>query len=159
MKKYAGIILYIILIQFTCSQSIADADKKNYENKYKLVEQLLKEKQKELEDLYKQGDFIVKPEYLSYQVFFSAFYENSKSGKSSYGKDFENPAVPIPVNFGILIPMKEIKPEIQEIIPNNYNFAFADPESIKIGSEPSLHLNSRTLKSVDSFFVPSFASE
>ena len=149
MKKYAGIILYIILIQFTCSQSIADADKKNYENKYKLVEQLLKEKQKELEDLYKQGDFIVKPEYLSYQVFFSAFYENSKSGKSSYGKDFENPAVPIPVNFGILIPMKEIKPEIQEIIPNNYNFAFADPESIKIGSLELLTVKTMEIPNFD----------
>lgn len=48
MKKYAGIILYIILIQFTCGQSIADADKKNYENRYKLVEQLLKEKRRNL---------------------------------------------------------------------------------------------------------------
>ncbi|WP_435309080.1 autotransporter domain-containing protein [Sebaldella termitidis] len=151
MKKYAGIILYIILIQFTCGQSIADADKKNYENRYKLVEQLLKEKQKELEDLYKQGDFIVKPEYLSYQVFFSAFYGNSKSGKSSYGKDYENPAVPIPVNFGILIPMKEIKPEIQEVIPNNYNYAFTDPESIKIGS-----LELLTVKTVD---IPNFDVE
>ena len=149
MKKYAGIILYIILIQFTCSQSIADADKKNYENKYKLVEQLLKEKQKELEDLYEQGDFIVKPEYLSYQVFFSVFYENSKSGKSSYGKDFENPAIPIPVNFGMLIPMKEIKPEIQEIIPNNYNFAFADPESIKIGSLELLTVKTMEIPNFD----------
>ena len=32
-------------------------------------------------------------------------------------------------------------------------------ESMKMGSEPSLHLNSRTLKLVESCFAPSFASE
>ncbi len=42
MRKYAGIILYIVFLHFTYSQGILNTNKKNYENKYKLVEQLLK---------------------------------------------------------------------------------------------------------------------
>ncbi|MCP1223913.1 autotransporter domain-containing protein [Sebaldella sp. S0638] len=151
MRKYAGIILYIVFLHFTYSQSILNINKKNYENKYKLVEQLLKKRQGELEDLYKQGDFIVKPEYLEWQVFFSGLYYDAKGGKSS-GREFhEIPVVPVPVNFGMLIPMKEIKPEIQAIIPNSYNYNFTDPESIEIGS-----LELLTVRAVD---IPNFDVE
>ena len=151
MKKYAGIILYIIFLHFTYSNSMFDTDKKNYDNRYRLIEQILKKKQGELEDLYKQGDFIVKPEYLSYQVFFSVFYENRKGNGSSDKKNHENPVIPVPINLGMLIPMKEIKPEIQEIAPNNYNYSFTDPESIKIGS-----LELLTIRAVE---IPNFDVE
>ena len=38
---------------------------------YKLIESILKEKNKELKDLYLQSDYIIKPEYLEWQVFMS----------------------------------------------------------------------------------------
>ena len=51
----------------------------------------------------------------------------------------------------MLIPMKEIKPEIQAIMPNNYNYNFTDPESIEIGS-----LGLLTVRAVD---IPNFDVE
>ena len=41
---------------------------------YKLIESILKEKNKELKNLYLQSDYIVKPEYLEWQVFMSGVY-------------------------------------------------------------------------------------
>ena len=51
---------------------------KSNEKNYKLIERILKQKNKELKDLYLQGDYIVKPEYLEWQVFFSGFYNNKQ---------------------------------------------------------------------------------
>ena len=51
---------------------------KSNEKNYKLIERILKQKNKELKDLYIQGDYIVKPEYLEWQVFFSGFYNNKQ---------------------------------------------------------------------------------
>ena len=45
------------------------------EENYKLIEKVLNQRNKELKDLYKQSDYIVKPEYLEWQVFFSGFYD------------------------------------------------------------------------------------
>ena len=56
---------------------------KSNENNYKLIEQVLNKRNKELKDLYKQSDYIVKPEYLEWQIFFSGFYEE-------YGKGLDN---------------------------------------------------------------------
>ena len=45
------------------------------EQTYQTIQRILNQKNKELKDLYLQGDYIVKPEYLEWQVFFTGFYE------------------------------------------------------------------------------------
>jgi hypothetical protein len=52
----------------------------NKEN-YKLLESILKKRNKELNELYIQNDYVVKPEYLEWQLFFSGFYNNETKGK------------------------------------------------------------------------------
>ena len=47
---------------------------KSNKSNYELIENILNKKNKELKDLYLQGDYVVKPEYLEWQVFFSGFY-------------------------------------------------------------------------------------
>ena len=56
-----------------------ELNKSNSKN-HKLLEQILNKKNKELQELYIQGDYIVKPEYLEWQIFFSANYEESGNG-------------------------------------------------------------------------------
>ena len=56
-----------------------EENKSNGKN-YKLLEKILNKKNKELKDLYLQGDYVVKPEYLEWQVFFSLSYENMNRG-------------------------------------------------------------------------------
>ena len=56
---------------------------------YDLIEKALRARNKELKDLYKQGDYIVKPEYLEWQVFFTGFYENKHRGGSSDEKPYQ----------------------------------------------------------------------
>ncbi|MCP1225330.1 transporter [Sebaldella sp. S0638] len=53
--------------------------KSNTKN-YQVIEQILNQKNKELKDLYLQSDYIVKPEYLEWQVFFTGFYEEYNKG-------------------------------------------------------------------------------
>ena len=63
--------------------SNAEKGRSNEEN-YKMIEKILKKRNEELKDLYLQGDYIVKPEYLEWQVFFSGFYtEDSRTGSLS----------------------------------------------------------------------------
>jgi hypothetical protein len=50
------------------------------EKNYQIIEKVLKRKNKELKDLYLQNDYIVKPEFLEWQVFFSGFYEEHGKG-------------------------------------------------------------------------------
>ena len=47
---------------------------------YETIERILNQKNKELKDLYLQSDYIVKPEYLEWQVFFTGFYEEYSEG-------------------------------------------------------------------------------
>ena len=56
--------------------------KSNSEN-FKLIENILKQKNKELKDLYLQGNYIVKPEYLEWQIFFSGFYNEKNRGDNT----------------------------------------------------------------------------
>jgi hypothetical protein len=69
---------------------------KSNESSYKLIEKVLKKKNKELKDLYHQGDYIVKPEYLEWQIFFSGFYNEDarvggiSSNHSREGNDSES---------------------------------------------------------------------
>ncbi|MDR2879872.1 MAG: transporter, partial [Fusobacteriales bacterium] len=50
------------------------------EKTYQLLERILNQKNKELKDLYSQGDYVVKPEYLEWQVFFTGFYDEYNEG-------------------------------------------------------------------------------
>ena len=56
---------------------------KSNDKNYQIIERILKQRNKELKDLYLQGDYIVKPEYLEWQIFFSGYYEE-------YNKDVDN---------------------------------------------------------------------
>ena len=60
----------------------AETGKSNKSN-YELLENILNKKNKELKDLYLQGDYVVKPEYLEWQVFFSGFYSEKERGDNT----------------------------------------------------------------------------
>ncbi|MDR2879635.1 MAG: autotransporter domain-containing protein [Fusobacteriales bacterium] len=55
-------------------------ERKSNESSYNLLTRILVQRNKELKDLYMQGDYIIKPEYLEWQVFFSGLYSNVKRG-------------------------------------------------------------------------------
>ena len=60
------------------------AKKENNKKAYQTIERILKQKNKELKDLHLQGDYIVKPEYLEWQIFFAGFYnEDARTGSLS----------------------------------------------------------------------------
>ena len=42
---------------------------KSNDKNYKLIEDVLNKRNQELKDLYMQSDYIIKPEYLEWQVF------------------------------------------------------------------------------------------
>ena len=50
-----------------------DENRSNSVN-YKLLEEVLNQRNRELKDLYLQSDYIIKPEYLEWQILFSGFY-------------------------------------------------------------------------------------
>ena len=56
---------------------------KSNEQNYRLIEQTLNKINKELKDLYLQNDYVIKPEFLEWQIFFNGFYEE-------YGKGIDN---------------------------------------------------------------------
>ena len=53
------------------------------DDSYKLINRILNQRNEELKDLYLQNDYIVKPEYLEWQIFFSGFY-------NEYNEDVDN---------------------------------------------------------------------
>ena len=53
------------------------------EKTYQTIEKILNQKNKELKDLYLQGNYIVKPEYLEWQVFFTGFYDEYSEGRDN----------------------------------------------------------------------------
>ena len=103
---------------------------------YQLIENVLNKRNKELKDLYKQSDYIVKPEYLEWQVFFSGFYAERSRGDNTFenaeyhsdpgykqqgyinaageyvitdqgkGKAYAQPQEPKEINLGVSIPIK-----------------------------------------------------
>ncbi|WP_435309950.1 hypothetical protein [Sebaldella termitidis] len=81
-------------LQFIMRENVSYdlTNKKNYD----IIEKVLRTRNKELKDLYAQSDYIVKPEYLEWQVFFSGFYEKTHRGGESTEKKFqtETPAKP-----------------------------------------------------------------
>ena len=61
-----------------------ETGKSNEEN-YKIIEKALNKRNRELKDLYNQSDYIVKPEYLEWQIFFSGFYTEKNGGDNTFG--------------------------------------------------------------------------
>ena len=84
---------------------------KSNEKKYKLIQDVLDKRNQELKDLYVQGDYIVKPEYLEWQIFFNTFYSSHKSGgkKDKIIPYSENEIKS--VEFGMSLPIKKIEKE------------------------------------------------
>ena len=60
---------------------------KSNDTNYKLIENVLNQRNKELKDLYLQSDYIIKPEYLEWQIFFSGFYEEHNEGRDNTGEN------------------------------------------------------------------------
>ena len=56
---------------------------KSNDKNYQLLEKTLNQRNKELKDLYLQSDFVVKPEYLEWQIFFSGFYTEQNRGDNT----------------------------------------------------------------------------
>lgn len=56
---------------------------KSNESSYNLLTKVLVQRNKELKDLYTQSDYIIKPEYLEWQVFFNGLYSNVKRGDNT----------------------------------------------------------------------------
>ena len=115
---------------------------KSNEENYKLIEKVLNKRNKELKDLYAQSDYIVKPEYLEWQIFFSGFYDERSRGDNTFesaeyhsdpaynqqgyydangnyvvtdqgqGKPYAKPQEPKEINLGVSIPVKGMTREI-----------------------------------------------
>ena len=56
---------------------------KSNKSNYELLENILSKRNKELKDLYLQGDYVIKPEYLEWQIFFSGFYNEKQRGDNT----------------------------------------------------------------------------
>ena len=109
---------------------------KSNDSNYKQIEKILNKKNKEIKDLYLQGDYIVKPEYLEWQIFFSGFYAERRKGDNTlnnadYYSDPDetptkpiNPQPPIDVNIGLAVSVKAIAPRDRRLaitLPNEIN--------------------------------------
>ena len=99
MKRYKRLVVSIIALNAMLSSyavsagnSVLKSEKiytkivknleqgKSNEKNYQIIERILKSKNKELQDLYLQSDYIIKPEYLEWQVFFTGFYDEYNEG-------------------------------------------------------------------------------
>ena len=87
-----------------------EAGKSNEKN-YKLIQDVLDKRNRELKDLYVQGDYVVKPEYLEWQIFFTGFYNSSdRGGKKASVSTISNGEAKT-VNLGMVIPVLGITKE------------------------------------------------
>jgi hypothetical protein len=59
---------------------------KSNDESYKLITRILNQRNKELTDLYLQSDYVIKPEYLEWQIFFSGFYNEYNEGVDNTAK-------------------------------------------------------------------------
>ena len=117
-----------------------ETDKTNVNN-YKIIEDILNKRNKELKDLYLQSDYVVKPEYLEWQVFFTGFYEEKdrgdKDNHKSNGKEDSllGEIAPKKAKVGPTVPVKFI--DIQD-----KNVSVILP---KIPDIPEVNLNKQIL--------------
>ena len=116
-----------------------------YQKNYEIIEKILTAKNKELKDLYKQSDYIVKPEYLEWQVFFTGFYENTHRGGNSNQKNFH---VSYLSEYSLEIP--EAKREIISSIQKSLkNASVVYKSSIIVNENTPAEINLNPLQSVD----------
>ena len=111
----------------------AETGKSNKSN-YELLENILNKKNKELKNLYLQNDYVVKPEYLEWNIFFSTFYSN-KNNKGQNNKVEKYIVEPKSIKLGSNIPDINIQKDIgnYELSKKDINIPpFVIPE-IKIG--------------------------
>ena len=107
---------------------------------YEVLEKILEKRNKELKDLYLQSDYIVKPEYLEWQIFFSGFYAHRESGDNTLangtyhsdpsnvnGKFYTALSEAKHVDLGLYIPERTIK---------------RSPVELKLVSPPEITLSS-----------------
>ena len=128
---------------------------KSNEKNYKLIQDVLNKRNQELKDLYVQSNYIVKPEYLEWQVFFTGFYNSSnRGGKKSSISTITN-GEPKSVDLGIVIPVQGMTrdnislnltsppekeknvsiPEINVIMPETVNYI---PVSVEVNAVSGL---------------------
>ena len=128
---------------------------KSNEKNYQIIEEVLKKRNRELKDLYEQGYYIVKPEYLEWQIFFSGQYSHIEGGDNtrangeyhsdpSYsemgvlGKSYQAMQVSKEVELGIRIPIKDVNKEALNLdltgpeinIPNINIITPAEPQPV-----------------------------
>jgi hypothetical protein len=127
MKKNKKILIFLALNSIIASMGMGNTKEMKYDklynkiisnietkkpNKenYKLIEKILNQRNKELKDLYLQGTYVVKPEYLEWQIFFSGFYENSHKKNNSVGKEVigEYTKKPKTVSLGMYVPVRDV---------------------------------------------------
>ena len=155
MKKYRSALICLLAfnaVTFAYSASNVNSDVsgnlynqmmknietgKSNDSNYKQIEKILNKKNREIKDLYLQGDYIVKPEYLEWQIFFSGFYAERRKGDNTlnnadYYSDPEknptkpiNPQPPIDVNIGLAVSVKDI-------VPRDRRLAITLPNEISI---------------------------
>ncbi len=129
--------------------------KSNSDN-YKLLEKILNKRNKELKDLYAQTDYIVKPEFLEWQIFFSDFYGSSHRGGSKDKITFTE-GKPKAVDLGMVIPVNGITKE-----PINLNIASIAEPIVNVNI-PEININppipiTYTPITVQVPFAPAFIS-
>ena len=104
---------------------------KTSDDNYRLLEKILNKRNKELKDLYMQSDYIVKPEYLEWQLFFSGFYNNNHRGGSKDTVTDIEKGTAKSVDLGMYIPVKGITKE-----DVNLNISSVDTPTISINMSP-----------------------
>ena len=91
------------------------SNQKNYD----FIAKALNTRNKELNDLYVQQDYAVKPEYLEWQVFFTAFYEKAHRGGNSNDKPL-NFVSPVKASIEAATPKQEIVTSIEKSLKSAF---------------------------------------
>ena len=122
MKKFKSLIFLLLAINvFALADNDVNskklekifnniAENKNTDKNFRIVNDLLAKRNKELKDLRLQSDYIVTPEYNEWQIFFTGFYNhsnrNSKNSTVPYVLNEENTIKSI--NLGKTITVREV---------------------------------------------------
>ncbi len=122
MKKFKSLIFLLLAINvFALADNDVNskklekifnniAENKNTDKNFRIVNDLLAKRNKELKDLRLQSDYIITPEYNEWQIFFSGFYNhsnrNSKNSSVPYVLNEENTIKSI--NLGKTITVRSV---------------------------------------------------
>ena len=96
MKKFKNLIFLLLAINvFALADNEVSSkqlekiyknvtENKNTDKNFEIVNDLLSKRNKELKDLRLQSDYIITPEYLEWQIFFTGFYNHqNRNSKNS----------------------------------------------------------------------------